>query len=495
MIQVCTMNEFINSISTYILDKPEDYVQKYTGSWYQIDMAYRRAISYLRNIDLTEVPSKIAIEDIREKLNKKYDAYCEQLNREWLKCLAQFRFDFRKLNVPKQFEFFQNQVAPYEQKVVVIISDALRFEVAQELLSEMHADPKNTADITYQLAGLPSKTFIGMAQLLPGKNFRFGDGNITLDGISTEGTDNRRKLLEAVNPEATAVSFVEIQSFRQEEMRALFKRPLVYIYHDEIDSTGDTRKAEQRVFDAAKNTIEELKRFVKSLHASYNVARVLITSDHGFIYNDRKIEEADKESLSGKDAVLSGNRFEIVKEAFNPVLGYCVPIGATTAFSDNLFVVIPESVNRYKKQGVGHQYAHGGGSLQELIVPIIESSRKRQDVTTRVNVLLMQKTLAIASNVLRVNVLQENKVSRNEKEREISLGIYHRTELVSNQEKVLLNSTSDLPTDRMVRIELSLLTGAFDQTLLKLKIFDVDDMLNPLIESQVENKNLIEPDF
>jgi hypothetical protein len=47
----------------------------------------------------------------------------------------------------------------------------------------------------------------------------------------------------------------------------------------------------------------------------------------------------------------------------------------------------------------------------------------------------------------------------------------------------------------MVRIELSLLTGAFDQTLLKLKIFDVDDMLNPLIESQVENKNLIEPDF
>jgi hypothetical protein len=54
------------------------------------------------------------------------------------------------------------------------------------------------------------------------------------------------------------------------------------------------------------------------------------------------------------------------------------------AFNDNVFVTIPHSVNRYRKQGVGHQFVHGGGSLQEVVVPVIESSRKREEVVTKV---------------------------------------------------------------------------------------------------------------
>ena len=59
----------------------------------------------------------------------------------------------------------------------------------------------------------------------------------------------------------------------------------------------------------------------------------------------------------------------------------------------NVIVNIPSSVNRslYQEQGVGHQFAHGGGSLQELVVPLIESSRKLKDVTKKVTPKIINK--------------------------------------------------------------------------------------------------------
>ena len=47
----------------------------------------------------------------------------------------------------------------------------------------------------------------------------------------------------------------------------------------------------------------------------------------------------------------------------------------------------------------------------------------------------------------------------------------------------------------MARIELTLSADSVSETFLKLKIFDVDDMLNPLIEERIQNNTLIQPDF
>ena len=47
----------------------------------------------------------------------------------------------------------------------------------------------------------------------------------------------------------------------------------------------------------------------------------------------------------------------------------------------------------------------------------------------------------------------------------------------------------------MVRIELTLAFDLASESFLKLKIFDIDDMLNPLIEERIQNNTLIQPDF
>ena len=114
------------------------------------------------------------------------------------------------------------------------------------------------------------------------------------------------------------------------------------------------------------------------------MAKVFITADHGFLYNDKEIKEKDKENIAEPAALTTHNRYYLTKAQSNPELGYSIPFSATTIFKDDLFVTIPFSVNRYKKQGVGHQFVHGGGSLQELVVPLIQSSRKREKVTKKV---------------------------------------------------------------------------------------------------------------
>ena len=167
VIQVAKMHQLIGEVPSYVLDRPEEYVQLYTNTLYKIDGSYRRAIASYEDLDIPEIPKVFGLEQIHTALNAEYDKHTDMLNREWLKCLHHFDFDYSKINVPKQYDFYDTEIATTDQKVVVIISDALRYEAAQELLSEMHGDSKNTAEMRYMLASIPSKTNVGMAQLLP----------------------------------------------------------------------------------------------------------------------------------------------------------------------------------------------------------------------------------------------------------------------------------------------------------------------------------------
>jgi uncharacterized protein (TIGR02687 family) len=490
------LHQMVNGISSYILNKPEDYLNAYSEELYFIDSLYRKAIKAYKTIDHSELPSTILLDNLHLALNNRYEEHTDKLNREWLKCLNQFDFDYSKIPVSKQYDFFKNEIEPLNQKVVVFISDALRYEVAHELLSELHGDVKNTAKIKFMMASIPSKTNIGMAQLLPTGDLVYNNGEITNSSISTEGLPNRNIILQKVKSDSLAVQFSEITSNSQEKNREIFKNAVVYIYHDIIDSTGDKRASERRTFDVVPEAIDEIKRLVKSLHATFNVSKVIITADHGFLYNDREIEDKDLETISDPNPMTSHNRYFITSSKSQQSLGYSIPLSKTTAFNDNVFVTIPHSVNRYRKQGVGHQFVHGGGSLQEVVVPVIESSRKREEVVTKVKPTLINKgDLKVVSNVLRLNLLQETKVSRMEKEVNISTGLYNNNILVSNEIISTLNSTSDSPSERALRIELTLASDTPKNAFLKLKVFDVEDRLNPLIEERVQNNTLIQSDF
>src|SRR5690606_36145345 len=68
---------------------------------------------------------------------------------------------------------------------------------------------------------------------------------------------------------------------------------LIYIYHNRIDKTGDDKTTEEKVFEAVEYEIEFLKEIVRRIGNSLNGNNMIITADHGFIYQYNELDESD----------------------------------------------------------------------------------------------------------------------------------------------------------------------------------------------------------
>lgn len=485
----------IESVKNLVLDKPEEYLANYTGEWYKIDQDYRQAIRYFMKLNLEDVQKNLDFFTIHNRLNERYNQFLGQLNKEWLKCWSSKDFLLDNKKVQYQSEFFKREVEGRDVKVAVIISDGLRYEVGRELLNTLHKDSRNMAEMRWQFSSLPSVTSVGMANLLPAKERILDLENVLIDGENTKTTEQRRAILKKSVPEADAYLFKDVVNLTQKDGREIFSSPLVYIYHNRIDEQGDKSKTEQNTSEAVDKSVEELGKFIKKLHSSYFVNRVLITADHGFLYTYQLPPEKDLEQVKVENLVEKDSRFLLVSKGEQEPLGYKIPVEKVSPFTEKIDIIIPEGINRYRIQGAGKRYVHGGASLQEMVVPVIESIRKRRDITSKVNVIIPAKNMRIISNVLRLKLYQENPVSAREKDRTLKIGIYRNNELVSDEKEIILDSASENITERQHEIMLNLKPGLDSSGILTLKIFDAEDELNPLFESKVMNESSINPDF
>ena len=488
-----------NESGSYILNKAEDYIHAYVNKYQGIDYHFRKAFLLFNQLQKGRLAGRLDWDDFWSDTCSKYESFLKELNAQWLKCLSENRFNFSAIKVEKQYDFYDQYIKDSEHKTAVIISDALRYEAARELLKELHSDTKNQADISYMITSVPSTTQFGMANLLPNDRMKLENDKILIDGILTSGLVNRQKILKRTNDEAVAIQYEQLITFTQDEARALFKSKLVYIYHNVIDAIGDDRKTERQTFEAVERAIEDLKIIVKKIHSSWNVARVIITADHGFLYNPLNLPEAMYEKLPENTTfILSHNRYYMVSDEVKTT-GYSIPLNGTTKMTSDMQVVVPKAVNRFKKQGAGVYYVHGGASLQELIVPVIISSRKREDVVEKVGFRVLNRNLKIVSGAIKIQVMQEQPLGRNIKERQILIGLYNTAnELISNETDMILDSSSDSPTGRTKNLILNLSNKAGSISVCYLQIFDKaddPDKLNPLFKEKVINSSLMELDF
>jgi hypothetical protein len=204
------------------------------------------------------------------------------------------------------------------------------------------------------------------------------------------------------------------------------------------------------------------------------------------------------ETLPDKNAVVNHNRFSILKKEIKTD-SYIFNLSKASSVKSDFILTIPKAINRYKRQGHGVLYVHGGASLQEMIIPVIESARKREDVTEKVTFKLLNKALKIVSNALKLKFIQEIPVNKDYKEISLSCGIYGNVDdLVSNEIVITLDSTSELPTQRTKEIILNLVSKSISSSILLLKVFDKEkdpNKLNPLIKEKVINQTLIQSEF
>lgn len=171
----------------------------------------------------TEDNSKFS--DVRQRVENIYaNTYLQKITPKWNK---NFTNDIMNAtDLPKQEDFYKHYLRGYDgkQRVIVIISDAFRYECAKELFGRLELDEKCTPKMECMLSCLPSVTSVGIASLLPRKEMQVdGSLNVTVDGQACASMEQRDKILKSYNENNVALSFDEVANANQARIRELIQ--------------------------------------------------------------------------------------------------------------------------------------------------------------------------------------------------------------------------------------------------------------------------------
>lgn len=444
----------------------EDGVKKYAQTWFRLDQRYRKFIHHAR-----ESGQASLLQDLNRLIENLYtNNFLVRLNDRW-QTFVDASTRWEAASVVSQSQFFSRFVRPYlerKTKVCVLISDAFRYEIGEELQSLIRREDRFDAELVPVLSCLPSYTQLGMAALLPNQTLQLMEddsGQVLVNGQSSMGSANRAKILASAVPASTVVLAKDLLGMGRDESRALMRdNEVVYVYHNLIDKTGDTRDTEERVFGAAEETLDELLRLVKKL-TNANASNLLITADHGFIYQNQPLAESDFLSAEpeGSNVLYTDRRFVLGKGLrANPAFKTFSP--EQLSLGGTLEVQIPKSINRLRLKGSGSRFVHGGATLQEVVIPVISINKKRQSDVGRVDVEFIGgggKT--ITTGQLAVVLYQTEPITEKKQARRLKAGIYTLTgESISDTHDLTFDFTSDNPRERELPVRFILSRKADD---------------------------------
>ncbi len=431
-------------------------IRLYSGLWKEIDQLYR---SYLYHVGNAEAASLFS--SMTTSIENHYNnSYLMPLNHAWSDAIERTG-KWEASPYQLQSNFFNHYIKPVvdkDNKICVIISDGMRYEVGDQLVSLVNGIDKHSATIEPMLTLLPSYTQLGMAALLPQSTLSFQeDGSAVLaDEASTMGKANREKILQkALNGKAIVFDAETILGMKGEELRSYVRdNKVLYVYHNVIDKVGDSRDSEERVFSACSDALDELQKLVRKL-TSANAYNLIVTADHGFLYQNSALEESDFVSMpvSDEGAFLTDRRFLVGKNLKdNPsMLSYSA---TALHLSGDFTVQVPRGINRMRKKGSGSRYVHGGASLQEVVVPVIKVNKGRQADTSYVEVdVVRSPSNKITSGQLSVTFYQKQPVTDKVKPLTIRAGIYTKQDvLISDSKELVFDLTSENVRDRDTKV-------------------------------------------
>ncbi len=482
----------VRCVGSLKLKTPQDYVDRYTSEWYQIDMLYRRSLETYHDLITKQIPIEAEVHKAKDMLDQDYAKFANVMNLEWLTCVNEQSERFESVTLPRQENFFNDYLDASTKKVVIVV-DALRYEVAAELMESL-AKEKHIASLSAMKAVLPTETKFGKLALLPHYDLKLQGADMLVDGKALTTVDSRTTHVDSFRDGALCINYEDVMNGNALAIRDIFKRPLVYIYYNTIDEVSHNQSPFE-VISACERAIEQLTALVSRLHATWNVTNVYVTADHGFIYNDMQFEDKDKHSITD-GCIEKKTRYYLTNNNVSVEGISKYPIEQVSSIKNDIatYVAVPDGTNRLAAPG-GYNFAHGGATLQEMIIPLIQSYRKKEKKTYKVGVNLLGHNLQMVSSQLRFQLIQTEAVSMTVIKREIRCQVFDGNEPVTLVKELTLDSTDAVNlNNRLYDITLNL-TKTGVGSMLQLMVWDKDDPLNPLIKEVVRNNTLIEQDF
>lgn len=447
------------------IDKFKKLIKDYTDNGYLIDQSYRKFYYYY---DL--LPSSDDFEQLKTLVENIYtNEFLADIMPRWNKG---FHEEDSQIVIPRQRDFY-NRYVRGKEKTIVIISDAMRYEVGKELAARLQDDPRCTISPSRGfetiMSTLPSYTRLGMAALLPHRTLEVDDEYAVLvDGEKCDNLASRQSILQTYDKDAVCYQFDDIKNCNSKKLKdELFKgKSVIYIYHNQIDARGDKANTEDEVFDACESAIQEIFDFITNKAANVNVYRFVITADHGFIYKREKLDESDKiGGVVAKDAFI--NRRFIVSH--NPISDDGVEnigLGFILGNDDQKVVTYPTSSNVFKVPGGGQNFVHGGSSPQEMLVPVIDIKMERgKQETKNVSIALVSMVQKITNLITTMDFIQSDPVSDTIKQTTFKMVFKSEDdEKISNENTYVADSREPDSTKRIFRMRFNFKNQKYDVT-------------------------------
>lgn len=480
ILQVANMQDFFKEhITGFHSAQAVKVWKEYTTEYYKMDTFYRLFHkSYGKSLKTYHAKLHDLFSHVMEKAEGLYkNWFLGQLGENWSKvCVEEMERYGKILEVPQQEEFYKSKVKNADNRVFVIISDALRYEVAADLADQLRRETKSQVDLSSMQGIFPTITKFGMAALLPHEKLSVElQGNVVevfADSQSTESNYYRDRILKTDREDSVALKYTDLVTAKRPERSAWVKaKNVVYIYHDTIDEASHT--SDTLVFPACDDAIEELKNLVRIITSDFGGTNIMITADHGFLYTYSPLTEDDKADKAGfKNRIIEyGRRYAIMMKDSKPeYLQYVKFLDGNTDYE----AYAPKENVRIKMNGGGLNYVHGGISLQELCVPLIEyhflrnqskEYQRNKEVydTKPVEVSLLSATHKISNMIFSLNFYQKEAVGDNR------VGAVYQIyftdgkgKQISDVQKIIADKTSENGQERTFRCSFNLKSLIYD---------------------------------
>ncbi|MDY2854848.1 MAG: BREX-1 system phosphatase PglZ type A, partial [Oliverpabstia sp.] len=450
--------------------------KEYTEDYYHMDTYYRQYhLAFGKSLTVGNDHLDDLFKQVTDKVEGLYTHwFLGELGNNWADACADELAQYgRVLEIPQQVDFY-GQIKDEDNRIFVIISDAFRYEVAASLAEQLRRETQSKVALRACAGIFPTVTKFGMAALLPHKELTVeerssGGLQILADGMSTEA-GNRDKVLKTANRNSVALKYTDIAPMKRAERSALVKgMDVVYIYHDKVDEASHT--SDSMVFPACDDAIEEIKNIVRIIRNEFSGTRVYITADHGFLYTYSPLSEdakVDKTTPSEQDVEID-RRYLITRKGATP--DYLLPV----KFMDDRYdAFAPRASVRIKKKGGGLNFVHGGISLQEMVVPIIEYHYLRNDSkayqrnkakydTKPVEVGLLSAGRKISNMIFSLNFYQKEAVGDNRSAANYLLYFVDSNgKQISDTAKIIADKTNENGQERTFRCSFNLKSLKYD---------------------------------
>ena len=454
-------------------DTPQALLDDYCHELFRFDQLYRvfsarAAAARSSGWDL--------LKELAADVEDLYDqTFLQKLGLEWGRHLDDGFLDAWSVpGMRAQLQFFDGTLRPYldesdRRRAYVIISDAFRYEAADELCGLLNGRYRMNAELEPMLGVLPSYTSLGMASLLPHETLSYSDnGHVLADGASTAGLKARNDCLDA--EEGMACRAEELLAMKTDEARAFTRgKRVVYIYHNVIDARGDSAATESETFAAVDDCITELVDLVHFCVSRLNAATVRVTADHGFLFQQQEPGGTDRSVLTQKpdSAVKSTKRFVLGRALGTAPNVHRGSTAVTAGTDDPMEFWLPRGANRFNFVG-GARFFHGGAMPQEVIVPLLTVKQLRgasaeASKTEKVSIQLLGTHHKITTPRHRFEFIQTAAVSDRRKPLTVKVAVYEGATPVTSVETVVFDSASDSMQDRERSVRLDLLSRKFDK--------------------------------